>query len=252
MSRQKTPYQQFARVYDQVNHVEVAQSFYAAIRGRLRALDPAEQVLDLGCGTGLLTELLAAGGRSVVGVDLSGEMLAVARRRCRRFGGRVRFVQADFCRLDSMRDRGAAVMCGDVPNHIKSRRMLGAMFRTAWRCLRPGGLFAFETLNEFCFESYWDDRTYFLEGPAGDLVMECSWHPCQRVGRARMVAFAKNGDRHFGKTQTTLEEYLHDDETIRKLLVDAGFLDVRNEPWSPWDDQHLEPSFDRNLWCLTK
>ena len=40
-----------------------------------------ERILDLGCGDGVLTEALVAAGASVLGVDASAEMLAVARGR---------------------------------------------------------------------------------------------------------------------------------------------------------------------------
>jgi len=45
------------------------------------APQPAERILDLGCGDGQLTERIAASGASVVGVDLSPQMLASARSR---------------------------------------------------------------------------------------------------------------------------------------------------------------------------
>lgn len=64
--------------------------------GRLvRAADlaPDSLVLDAGCGPGLVSEALLRAGHRVVGVDLSGEMIARARRRCASSGERARFVQ---------------------------------------------------------------------------------------------------------------------------------------------------------------
>jgi len=48
-------------------------------------------VLDAGCGPGLVSEAILDAGHAVVGVDLSGAMVARARARCERFGGRGRF-----------------------------------------------------------------------------------------------------------------------------------------------------------------
>jgi SAM-dependent methyltransferase len=54
------------------------------------------RVLDAGCGPGLVAEAVLAspGGRSVVGCDVSGEMVRRASERCGRFGPRAEFVRA--------------------------------------------------------------------------------------------------------------------------------------------------------------
>jgi SAM-dependent methyltransferase len=54
-------------------------------------LPPDSLVLDAGCGPGLVSVALLRAGHRVVGVDLSGEMIARARRRCSAFGDRARF-----------------------------------------------------------------------------------------------------------------------------------------------------------------
>lgn len=51
------------------------------------------RVLDAGCGPGLVAEALLQAGYRVVGVDLSAEMIARARKRCARFGERASFEQ---------------------------------------------------------------------------------------------------------------------------------------------------------------
>ena len=54
------------------------------------------RVLDAGCGPGLVAEAILAdpGERSVVGCDVSGEMVRRAAERCARFGARAEIVQA--------------------------------------------------------------------------------------------------------------------------------------------------------------
>jgi SAM-dependent methyltransferase len=65
---------------------------------KLAAASPGEHVLDIGCGSGTTTLRLArsvAPDGSVVGVDLSGPMLTLAKRRAQDLGSRAQFIEAD-------------------------------------------------------------------------------------------------------------------------------------------------------------
>jgi ubiquinone/menaquinone biosynthesis C-methylase UbiE len=59
----------------------------AAIDAVLEGVDPPARVLDVGCGTGISTRLLAARGARVIGIDPSNDMLAEARRAKTPSGG---------------------------------------------------------------------------------------------------------------------------------------------------------------------
>jgi trans-aconitate 2-methyltransferase len=101
-------------------------------------LDGDETVLDAGCGTGRVTELLLArlpAGR-VVALDFSAAMLAEARGRLARFGDRVEYVQADLAEPLPVDKPVDAVLSTAtfhwVPDH-------DALFANLAGVLRPGG-----------------------------------------------------------------------------------------------------------------
>ena len=109
----------------------------------LASVPGTRRVLDLGCGTGILTVTLAAPGRSVVGVDPSPAMIAYARRRSGADG--VTWIEGD------SRDVVAGpfdliLMTGNVAQHIPDpdwARTLGDLRRL----ISPGGVLAFESRN---------------------------------------------------------------------------------------------------------
>jgi SAM-dependent methyltransferase len=240
-------YARLSRVYDQDAHRQVAEEFHRTLRRRLGRRRPA-LVLDLGCGSGLLTEHLAGHADAVVGLDVSREMLAIARQRCRRFGARVRFVRADLTRPFPAHGADLATATGDIANHFLELADLRRVLRHARGALRPGGILAFDSLTEACFECDWDDKVYRLESPAGDLVMECSWDPRRRRGTARMTAYARVSARRFERSTTVLEEQFHADGEIRDALRGEGFASVERILWSPWPEQLADHRMDRALW----
>ena len=126
-------------LYDLDNPDGPDHEFFRRLADRLAA----RSIVDLGCGTGLLTVTLAQQGRSVVGVDPSPAMLDFARRRAG--ADRIRWVTGDSSAID-VTDADLVIMSGNVAQHI-----IGAEWpRTltdARAALRPGGVLAFESRN---------------------------------------------------------------------------------------------------------
>lgn len=240
-------YDLLARVYDTEDHVEIAESFGAAVRPAVRARPRGSWVLDLACGTGVLAARLGRARVPVVGVDGSREMLRVARRRCRGLAN-VRFVRADLARFRVREPCGVATACGDVFNHVHERAALVRILRRVRESLLPGGALVFEASNRFCYEHYWNGVDYFMEGPGGDLAMCCEWDARRRLATVRMIGYAKAGRGRWERVETTLVERYHTDAELRGALHAAGFRRIRRRPWSPWPDQHSEPAIERNLW----
>jgi SAM-dependent methyltransferase len=101
-------------------------------------------VLDLGCGTGSHALLLAAKGYSVTGVDLSPEMLAIAREKSDRAGAGICFIAGDVRYVDAHGPYDAALLMFAVLGYQHENADVRATFSNARRHLRPGGLLTFD------------------------------------------------------------------------------------------------------------
>ena len=127
-------------IYDVENPRGADTDFYLGLATEL----DARRIVDLGCGTGLLTRELAAPGREVIGVDPAGAMLAFARRQPG--AERVRWVEGDAAALGTLA-ADLLVMTGNVAQVF----LTGAEWQTALAAihtaLRPGGVLAFESRN---------------------------------------------------------------------------------------------------------
>jgi SAM-dependent methyltransferase len=247
--RRRDPYEVFSLVYDQDVHLDVPRAFLRTLRPLLRAARDGAPVLDLGCGSGLLTERIAAAGLPVLGVDGSRAMLARARARCARHGARVRLLARDLGALRLPPVHALALACHDVMNHLPSEAALRRVLGSVRRALAPGGVLVFDALSDWAFETYWPDNVHRLEGPHGDLWMDCDFDPRRRRGTVRMTAYVRDGRGRYARHETTLHEYAWGDRALARALRAAGFAEVWRMPWSAWADQHEEERLERALWC---
>jgi SAM-dependent methyltransferase len=249
MRSSSDPYAVFSLVYDQDVHLDVPRAFFRTLRPLLRAARGAGPVLELGCGSGLLTERIAAAGLPVVGVDASRAMLRRARARCAAHARRVRLVARDFARLRLPPVHPVALACHDVLNHLPSEAALRRALASVRGALAPGGVLVFDALTERAFATYWPDNVHRLEGPHGDLWMDCDWDPRRRRGTVHMTAYVRRGRGRYARHETTLHEWAHDDRRLARALFAAGFDEVWRRPWSAWADARSSEPPERVLWC---
>jgi SAM-dependent methyltransferase len=166
-------------LYDIENTRGADTDFYV----RLAADLDARTILDLGCGTGLLTRELAVDGRQVVGVDPAPAMLAVARRQPG--ADRVQWVEGDSSALGTP-DADLVIMTGNVAQVFLDDAEWAATLRAIHAALRPGGHLAFESRNpdDRAWERWNREATYErIDSPHGP--MEC-WLELVSMGHGRV------------------------------------------------------------------
>ena len=107
---------------------------------------PVDTVLDLGCGTGTVTCLLAALGYRMTGVDLSEEMLTEAARKAEPLpeDRRPLLLHQSMDCLRLIEPVDAAVSTLDALNYLTGLRAMRETLRRVYRWLRPGGPFIFD------------------------------------------------------------------------------------------------------------
>lgn len=106
------------------------------------------RILDLGCGPGLYSTLLAQKGHEVTGVDFSENSISYARKEAQKNKLEIRYLYEDYTKLDLPENSFDVVMLIFTdfgPLLPESREQLLSVIR---KVMKPGGLFVFDILND--------------------------------------------------------------------------------------------------------
>jgi len=124
-------------------------------------------VLDLACGTGNMTILLANEGFDMIGVDLSADMLAEAQQKAYEAGHNILFLAQDMRELDLYGTVDAVVCVCDGINYILDEKDLISVFKKVRLFLNQGGVFIFDMNTEYKFKELLGQRSFEAKTESG-------------------------------------------------------------------------------------
>lgn len=191
-------------------------------------------IVDLGCGTGILTVTLVSGDRSVVGVDPDLSMLAIARSRPG--SEQVRWVLGDSRQIEPGVD--LVLMTGNVVQHIGPDEWDRTLADVS-SALRSGGRVAFESRNPAAqaWKSWTRELTIGTRSTAdGPLTEWIEASTPDEHGTIELTASNRWDDtgEELVVTQSLTFRSL---ETIRRELASAGL--VVTEVWGGWHGEQF-------------
>ena len=109
---------------------------------------PAQKILELGCGTGTHSFLLEKKGHEIVGTDLSPDMISKAKIKAETMGSKISFFAQDMLQLDQPARPFDAVIClFDSICYVTGNADFETLLTRIHAHLKPGGLFIFEFWN---------------------------------------------------------------------------------------------------------
>lgn len=206
----------FCKVYNEFGWNAYPEAFGQELLAWIRRNNLSiRSSMDLGCGTGILCNLLHQNGIAASGTDLSESMIAVARENF----PHLHFETADMVTYCPDRQYDLVTCTGDALNHIPSLSDVARIFHNVYQHLTPGGYFLFDILNEKevspCepFDCPFSDtvRATFQITAAGKEI-----HLITKVFEDGIPRF-----------QEDICEMLHDPQEICALLQKAGFQVLR-------------------------
>ena len=217
-------YTSFARVYDMFMDNVPYEVWGRYIVEKLRAngIDSG-YVVDLGCGTGKLTTLLADAGYDMVGVDNSAEMLEIAgERQEEEERNDILYLLQDMRELDLYSTVGTVISVCDSVNYILEEEELLQVFRLVNNYLYPGGIFIFDFNTDYKYREVIGNTTIAENREDCSFIWENYYDPEEEINEYDLTIFVQEeGDTFHRFTETHLQRG-YTVEQMRTLVEQAG------------------------------
>lgn len=216
-------YGEFAKVYDMFQDNVEYEKWAAFIRKYLQNEGITEGlVLELGCGTGTMTELLAEAGYDMIGIDNSEEMLAEAMEKKAESGHDILYLLQDMEEFELYGTVRAVISVCDSLNYITQAEDLEYVFALVNNYLDPGGLFIFDMNTPYKYQEMIGNRTIAEDREDGSFIWENSYDPETGINLYELALFLPREDGLYEKTVEEHYQRAYPEEQIREMLARAG------------------------------
>lgn len=224
-------YTGFARLYetfmDNVPYEEWAEYLIGLLKeyGIKQGL-----IAELGCGTGTMTRLLAKAGYDMIGIDLSEEMLDIARYEHLEDESEILYLHQDMREFELFGTVSAVVSICDSMNYITSEEDLLKVFRLVNNYLDANGYFIFDMNTIYKYEIQLGDRVIAENREDCSLIWQNYYDIKEQINQYDITIYSKvefeeeeeNLPPLYERFEETHIQRAYKVETIVSLLKKAG------------------------------
>jgi len=218
-------YGSFATVYDKfMNNVPYKEwtEYIISLLNKEGIVDGI--VLDLGCGTGNVTEIMAKAGFDMIGVDASMDMLAVAQEKKSLLSGLshdILYLCQDMREFELYGTVAAIVSVCDCMNYILEPEDLQIVFDHVWNYLDYDGIFVFDLNSQYKYEELLADNTFAENSEEASFIWENFYDEESRINEYDLTLFIKEGEQ-YSKYEEVHEQRAYSISEIEEMLMRAN------------------------------
>ncbi len=228
-------YCDFAYIYDRLMHSDIDYERYADYIENIFSMYDvsSDLVCDLACGTGNLTVPLSKRGYNMTGIDISEDMLNIARKKSA--GLDILYINQNITSLDLYGTMGAFTCGIDGINYIIAPKALLYMFKRIKNCfLDPNGILVFDISTEYKLKTVIGCNTFIHSEREIFYSWQNRYIETKKLSDMYLNFFvrSKNGYRRFEERH--LQKAYSCDE-LTAILKCAGFCDIKTFDYLSFD-----------------
>ena len=216
-------YHAFALVYDRMMEEIPYEEWCNFVTDQLKKFGIEDGLmLELGCGTGTLTEMFDAKGFDMIGVDNSEEMLAEAVEKREQSGRSILYLNQDMREFELYGTVRAVISLCDTMNYLTEYDDLVNVCRLVNNYLDPKGVFIFDMNTVYKYRTQLGEQTIAENREEGSFIWENCFDEESQVNEYALTLFIKEEDDLYRKHEEFHYQKAYEPERVKELLEEAG------------------------------
>ena len=180
-----------------------------------------ELVADLGCGTGSFCLEMAQRGYDMTGIDVSAEMLSIAKQKADSANAGILFLNQDMSSFELYGTMDAITCLMDSINYITYKNDLKRLFRLVHNYLNPGGIFVFDINSPYKFENALSSNVFCETSEDVSYIWQNSFDKRSGLCRFDLTFFVKEG-KYYRRFDEIHYERSYGTDELGRMLQGAG------------------------------
>ncbi len=237
-------YETFARIYDEVMDENLYLDWLDFTCRHLRK--DQQKVLELACGTGILSVELANLGFEVCGLDLSEDMIKLANKRVTDKDEMLQFKTGDMLKLTDKNTYDVVTCYSDSICYMPNEQAVSNVFSGVYEALKPEGTFLFDVHSIYQVEEGFSEYSYHYQ--TDDFAFLWESYPGEHLHSVEhfLTFFVSDKQGKFERFDELHEERTYEIKQYELLLKQAGFKSI--EVYADFED--TAPDEESKRWFL--
>lgn len=223
-------YTSFAEVYDTFMDNVPYEEWASYLQQTLKEYGIEDGLLlDLGCGTGTLTEIFDELGYDMIGIDNAEDMLEIAMEKRMESGRDILYLLQDMREFELYGTVRAIISVCDSVNYITDSEELLEVFRLANNYLDPKGIFVFDFNTDYKYREILASNTIAEEREDCSFIWDNYYYEEEKINEYELTLFIRDdelseecGQDICRKFHETHFQRAYNLEEIKKLLQQSG------------------------------
>ena len=179
-------------------------------------------LLDLGCGTGSVTELLAKSGFDMIGIDNSEEMLEIAMEKRADSGLDILYLLQDMREFELYGTVKGVVSICDSMNYILDDEDLLDVFKLVNNYLDNEGIFIFDMKTMHEYANVMADNTFAEDREESSFIWENYYDEEDEINQYDLSLFVQEEDGRYRKYEETHLQRAYEQQCVEELIKESG------------------------------